>query len=195
MEVVDFAALPDLPCNLDEDIEGKCTRSVPNDKRRRVKAQSPQPRVAATRTPRLDDNLRQILLTAARAMDKELAKIQTFILDAVSPLVSLLEAEMAGKTVAIEEARGATTAALELLCDASTRISCMRHEKVCAHLKKEVQPLAQWDERFTDAAPDLFRAEFAQKSKEQVEQMKAIQAVLPLAKKPFFRMPPRKLGG
>ena len=90
----------------------------------------------------------------------------------------------------MEEARGATTAALELVCNASTRISWLRFEKMCAHLKKKVQPLAQRDEMFTDAAPYLFKPEFAQKSKEQVEQMRAIQVVLPLAKSHFFKPPP-----
>ena len=55
MEVVDYATLPNLPRDSEEEVEGsqlvevsestknflqlKCTRSVPNDKRRRVKAQ------------------------------------------------------------------------------------------------------------------------------------------------------------
>ena len=74
MEVVDYTALPDLSRNSDEDVEEsqlvevsestkpflllKCTRSVPNDKRMRVKAPFPQPRLAATRIPRLDNNLK-----------------------------------------------------------------------------------------------------------------------------------------
>ena len=211
MEVMDFSALPDFPRDSDEDIEGgqlvevskytrnllysKCTRSVPNEKRRRIKGQYPQPKVAATRTPKLDDSFKQILPAAARTMDKDLARIQTFVLDAVSPLVSLLEAETTGKSITLEDAKAATTAALELVCNASARISRLRREKACIHLKKEVQPLAQRDELFGDAAPYLFGPEFAQKSKEQVEQMRAIQAVVP-PKKPFFRAgPPENRGG
>ena len=147
------------------------------------------------RTPRLDDNLKQILPTVARVMNKELSKIHTVMLDAVSPLIFLLEAEMAGRTISVEEARSTTTAALELVCNASTRISRLRREKVCAHLKKEVQLLAQRAEMFTNATPYLFRPKLAQTSKEQVEQMKAIQAVLPSAKKPFFRTSPPRIGG
>ena len=151
--------------------------------------------MAATRTPKLDDNLKQILPTDARTTDKELARIQTFVLDAVSPLVSLQEAETAGKTVTLDKMKAATTAALELVCNTSARISRLRSEKVCAHFKREVQPLAQRDELFTDAAPYLFRPEFAQKSKEQVEQMRAIQTVLPRAKMPFFFQAPPRIGG
>ena len=51
-----------------------------------------------------------------------------------------------GKTVTREEARAATPVALELFCNANTRISCLRHEKVCAHCKKEVQLLAHREE-------------------------------------------------
>ena len=41
-------------------LETKCTQSVPNDKRRRVKGKYPQPRVAATKTPKLDEFIRQV---------------------------------------------------------------------------------------------------------------------------------------
>ena len=50
---------------------------------------------------------------------------------------------MAGKTVTLDEVRTATMAALELICNASSRISHLRQEKDCAHLKREVQLLAQ----------------------------------------------------
>ena len=137
-------------------LHSKCTLSVPNDKRRRIRALYPQPWVPATNTPKLDENLKQILPTAARMMDKELAKIQNFILDTVSHLVSLLETETAGK---------ADTAALELMCNANARISCLRREKVCAQLRKVMQPLAHRDELFVDTPLNLFGAEFAQKSR------------------------------
>ena len=48
---------------------------------------------------------------------------------------------------------------------------------------------------FTNAAPYLFGLEFAQKTKEQVEQMRAIQAILPPAKKPYFQTGPAENQG
>ena len=39
---------------------------------------------------KLDENLKQILPTAARTIDKKLARIQIFVLDMVSLLISLL---------------------------------------------------------------------------------------------------------
>ena len=91
----------------------------------------------------MDENIKQILSTATRVTDKDLAKIQTFALDAVSPLIFLLEAETAGKTVTLDEAKTAAMADLELICNASDRISCLRCKEVCTHLKKEVQLLAE----------------------------------------------------
>ena len=41
----------------------------------------PRPKVAATRTPKVDDYIKQIV---SPATDKELAKIQTFVMDAVA---------------------------------------------------------------------------------------------------------------
>ena len=51
--------------------------------------QYPQHRVPATRTTKLDDNLKQIFLMVAKVKHKEVAKIQAFALDAVSLLMSV----------------------------------------------------------------------------------------------------------
>ena len=58
---------------------------------------------------KLDENLKQNLLTAARMIHKELVKIQTFIPDAMSPLVSSLKTENAGRTITKEGTKAATT--------------------------------------------------------------------------------------
>ena len=79
----------------------------------------------------------------------------------------------------------ATTSAVELIGNASARISHLRREKVCSHLNKTLQLLVQRDEIFKKAAP--FFAEFAKMSKEHIDQVKAIQAVLPGRKPSSFR--------
>ena len=78
-------------------LQSKYTCSIPNKKRIRVRVQYPHRRLAVTRMPKLDNDHKQILPTAARVTDKELARIQTFVLDGVSPLVCLMEAETAEK--------------------------------------------------------------------------------------------------
>ena len=125
-------------------LHSKCMQSVPSEKRR-IKAQNTRPRVPPLGCP---------------GWKKEFAKVHTFILYAVPLLVSLLVTKTAGKTITMEEAKAATTAALELVCNANACISCPRHEKACAHLRKEVQPLAHMDELFVGAPPYLFGPEF-----------------------------------
>ena len=57
-------------------------------------------------------------------------------------------------------------------------------------------PLAKDDENFTTAAPLLFGGEFAKKSKDFLDQVKANRSTLPAkskgdyTRKPFFRGPP-----
>ena len=78
-------------------------------------------------------------------------------------------------------------------------MSRLRREKVCVHLNKSVQPLAKKDDLFKDAASLLFGTEFAKKSKDEVDLMKAITAVLPSKKSlkppPFGGGPSGNRGG
>lgn len=76
---------------------------MPNEKRRRIKAKYPQPKVAATKTPHLDDYLKTTLPNSAKSEDKELAKVQTFALDAMAPLTALLEAGASEEKVLMME--------------------------------------------------------------------------------------------
>ena len=139
------------------------------------------------KTPKLDEFIRQVVVPASKNADKELVKILTFVLDAVAPLAMILEAgNSEDKELSIEEVVAATTSAVELIGNANTRISRLRHEKVCSHLNKTLQPLVQRDEIFKKAAPALFGAEFAKMSKEHTEQVKAIQAVIHARKTSFF---------
>ena len=107
-EQMDYSELPVYPDSDEEEggcklvevsettkalLQSKCTQSVSNDKRKRVRARYPQPKVAATRTPKLDKSFKQIISATTKAADKDLTKSQAFILDAVAPLTALLEAE------------------------------------------------------------------------------------------------------
>ena len=85
---------------------------------------------------------------------------------------------------------------MELIGNASARISRLRREKVCSNLNKSLQPLAQRDELYKDAPPALFGAEFAKKSKDHVDQLKAIMATVPRKNQQFFPdAPPKSRGG
>ena len=91
--------------------------------------------MAATKTPKLDEFIRHVVPSASKNADKELAKIQTFVLDAIAPLATILEAgNSEDKELSVEEVLAATTLAVELIGNASARISRLRREKVCSHL-------------------------------------------------------------
>ena len=77
---------------------------------------------------------------SSQQADKELAKVQTFILDAVAPLTALLETCGSGETLTVEQVRTAATNALELIGNANARMSRLRHEKLSGTLNKSLQP-------------------------------------------------------
>lgn len=66
-----------------------CRKS--NPARIQVRSPYPLPKVVATRSLTLDIFLKQEVSIAVKTEDKELAKIQAFILDALAPLTSILE--------------------------------------------------------------------------------------------------------
>ena len=92
----------------------------------------------------------------------------------------------------------AAKAAVQLVGNASTRISHLRRKKVVSGLNTALMPLVEEDKNFATAPPALFGTEFAQKSKDLVDQVKAIRAIPKRAnhpREPFFRGGPPPAGG
>ena len=77
------------------------------------------PQVTASRTPQLDSYLKPEISPAAKTTDKELATIQTHVLDALAPLSAIIEAQEGNS----EQTVSAVTAAIKLLGNTNTRIS------------------------------------------------------------------------
>ena len=159
-------------------LEDKCTRSVPNDQRLKIRNNYPLPRVPATRTPQMDSYLKPEVPTSVKSLDKELAKVQSFVLDTLAPLSALVETTKK-EEVTIEEVTDAATCAIQLLGNANAQISRLRREKITSSLNKTLVPLSQDDSNFVGAAPSLFGAEFAKKAKDHVDQVKALRAIVP----------------
>ena len=157
-------------------LKDSCTRSVPNEVRRRVRSNFKLPKVPATRTPRLDHFIRAEAPQATKSLDRDLARIQSFVLDALAPLTALAER---GDATTKEELRLATTSAIQLLGNASARISRLRREKVVQAVNKSLLPMVKEDAPYVDASPDLFGPEFAKKSKDFIDQVKALRSSLP----------------
>ena len=89
---------------------------------------------------------------AVKTADKELARIQTFVLDALAPLTTLLEEKQTEPVVE------AATAAVQLIGNTSARLSHLRGEKVTKHSNEALMPIVQ---NFKDAPPQLFGPDFA----------------------------------
>ena len=94
-------------------LEEKCTRRVQNSVRLQTRGKYPLPKVVVTKTPHLDSYLKTELSSATKSDDKELAKIQTFMLDELAPLTSILEAD--SEKVSYDEVIDATKAAVALI--------------------------------------------------------------------------------
>ena len=102
--------------------------------------------------------------------------MQTFVLDALAPLTAIVEN---GDWMSREDVHTAALTAVELIGNANARISRMRREKIISSVNKSLIPLTKQEESFSEAPPDLFGSGFAQKSKEFLDQLKAIRSTLP----------------
>ena len=167
-----------------------CTVRLENPDRLKIRNTYSLPKVTASRTPQLDNYLKTEVQSTTRAVDKELATIQSHVLDALAPLSAILESQDVP-----EETASATVAAIKLLGNTSARISHLRRSKVISQINKALLPLVEEDSNFGEVSPSLFGPEFAQKSKQLVDQVKAMRSTL-ATPKPFFRPgPPNSRGG
>ena len=84
-------------------LSDSCTQSLTNESRKHTRNWYNLPKVDATRTLKLDPVIKTLAPQQARSADKELARIQTFLLDAMAPISAILESvdEMAVEDVSI----------------------------------------------------------------------------------------------
>ena len=166
-----------------------CTRSVSNEERKGTQIRYKLPKVTATRTPCLDQFMRSETHQTVRSLDNDLSGIQAFILDAMAPLTSLLDN---ADYLDPEDIRKASITAVSLIGNASSHLSHLRREKVVTSVNKALLPLVKEDDHFAGASPNLFGPDFAKRSKEFLDQVKALRSSLPVRtqseyRKPFFR--------
>ena len=137
--------------------------------------------------------------STTKATDKQLAKVQTLLLDSLAPLTMLLEAHHRGDESDPKDVVRAVKVAVELIANANAHMSNLRRVKVIGDINKALLPLVGDDTNFVEAPPLLFGTEFAQKGKEMVDQVKAMRSTFtskPERRPPFFRNgPPGNRGG
>ena len=142
------------------------------------------PTMEASKCPKLDPVAKQLLQIEAKPTDASLAKLQTLVLDAVAPLVSLVEAAETGSLTAGLAAEAAQCA-LTLLGNASAQMSRERRRKAIMCLNKKVHPLAEEEDIFEDAAPLLLGKVFETKMKAHLESLKCLSGTTDRVQQPF----------
>ena len=136
-----------------------------------------------------------------KSTDRELARIQTFVLDSLAPLTSILECDNQGGSLSHEEVIIAVKTTVQLIGNSNAQLSRLRREKVTCIINKGLLPLVKEEDNFKEAAPLLFGPDFAKKSKEYIEQVKAMRSSIVRPERPqFFRNgppppPPTSWGG
>ncbi len=173
----------------------RCTLGLRNDAHLKARRRYPLPKVPATRTPQLDGFIKGEVSTATRNADKELARLQSLVLDSLVPLTQLLKAEQRVGPPTWEEAKKAVVATTELMGNASTKMTHLRREKVTTDLNKALLPVAKEATNFHTAPPSLYGTELAKKAKDHSDQVKAMRVSLPTkpdTRSLFRGYPPRR---
>lgn len=156
------------------------------------------PELEVTRCPKLDPVAKQLLQREQKQADASLAKLRTFILDAVAPIVQIVEESQKGM-LSGDQAAEAARAALALLGNASTQVSKERCRKVILGLNKKVHPLAEDEDAFAEAAPLLLGKVFETRMMAHLESLKCLSASREKDRDKYFRQghsqyPPRGSG-
>jgi len=113
---------------------------VPNNTRLRIRSPYPLPKVLAIKPPTLNAYLKTELSSQTKADDKELAKMQCFMFNALGLLAALLESKP--KDLSHQEVISATTTAVGLLGNANPKLLYLRRKKVT---NKSLLPLIEDD--------------------------------------------------
>ena len=166
-----------------------CIRSMSNELRRKTRSVYKFPKVPATRTPKVDQVIKSLASQSAKSTDRELARLQTFVLDSMAPLSSLMEMISHGADkVSIEDIKIATSTATELIGNTSAQISRLRREKLIQSINKNLLPLVKEDGDFLEAPPNLFGADFSKRAKDHLDQVKSLKAAsLPMKHIPHLQ--------
>lgn len=180
--------------------------ALSNTERRKIRGAFKVPEgLDHTRCPKLDAIFKSSLAKSeAKNNDGEMAKIQALLLDPAIPMLNLLHQLDTNPEYSIDHARQDVIDSVRLLGNASAQISRTRRKKVLKTLNSDLLDLAEEDELFKEAAPNLFGEGFEKRMRERAESVKLLSKVSKPTKPPdkpnqFFRKgrftgPPRGSG-
>ena len=102
--------------------------------------------------------MRMLAPQPARTVDRELTRIQTFVLNSLAPVTAILE--NAGK-MTMQDITKASSSAAALIGNANVRISRLHRKEYVTAINKNLTPLVADDSDFIEAATNLFGANFS----------------------------------
>ena len=147
------------------------TRPLANQARLSLKKNYAIPNVHTTKCPKLDRVMKSNVSKVTKDRDGTAAKLQTLMLDAVAPLVHILQKGLLTPEVAMKAAK----VALGLIGNASAQQAKEQRKNVLKDMNKDVMPLAEEDDQFQGAAPLLFGEGFEKKMKEHVDAVRCLR--------------------
>ena len=142
---------------------------LPSQVRRHLQERFGKPNLPQATTPQLDNVMRPLMSSQAKGSGKELAKIQTFCLDAFAPLARYLnEANSdSGQLSAADYLEMVRTSA-RLLGNLSAFFSRLRRSSVLQKIvNSRIVDMADEEEIIQDAGRKLFGEGFTKKAKER----------------------------
>ena len=154
-------------------LSDSCTRSLMNESSKRTRNRYNLPKVDMTRTPKFDPVIKTLAPQQARSTDKELARIQTFLLDTMALISAILES---ANEMAVEDVRETSITASALIGNANAKHSHLRREKLVTAINKNLTPLVQDDLEFAEVVPNLFGPDFSKRAKEYLDQVKTLRS-------------------
>jgi hypothetical protein len=148
-------------------------KAIPNPSRRQMRERFGDPKCPPTRVPKLDKMVKDRVSQESVKLDRALARLQAFFLDAVGPLTTILEEAENGRLTE-ETAITATRTALRFIGNASVQMARERRKRAISEMNDKLVELSEKDTIYEDASPMLFGNQFAKEAKEREEQLKCL---------------------
>ena len=142
---------------------------VPNQTRDKYGA----PSTTGTACPTMDKVIKGRLPAATKLRDRQLAKQQALMLDAVGPVTYILESAVKGELTQKAAIEAAQTA-LKLLGNASGNANRERRKSALQSLNPRLVDMAEDEAIYKTAGPLLFGEGFTKKAKERDDEMKCL---------------------
>ena len=151
------------------------SKPLKNERRRTIINKLPMPASDPAHPPKLDEAVSSLVPKSAKSHDKFLSKLQRYTLDAMGPLIWMLDQFQQGNEIDPKVGKGAIRSSLCLLGNASAHFNVERRKALMKHLNKDLRPLAEGE--FPDKGANLFGEDFGKRAKSMADNIRALKGV------------------